>query len=213
MKRRFDGSVCVLLFLLLTAGVPATAAHAGEARTHDGFFLRLAPGLGTGSASIEDTGDKLEFSGGLSDGDIAIGGRVRENLLLHGTIWGWILSDPKGEASGPGGSLSADVQGSLYLSAFGGGLTYYLMPANVYFTGSLGYGALRSELEDPLKGDTDSGLAFTLGVGKEWWVGDAWGLGVAGGFSYLSAKNKDIVLSSESWSGLAYSLRFSATFN
>jgi len=211
---RITSGVLALMLSSVTALTAATTACAGEARTHDGFFLRLAPGYGTGSASIEEAGAKLEFSGALANGEIAIGGRISDNLLLHGTMFGWIMSDPKGELSVSGvGSTSGDVSGELMMSGFGAGLTYYLMPANVYFTGSLGVGSLSSQLEDPFKGDSDSGFAFTLGIGKEWWVGDAWGLGFEGGLDYFSAKNKDIVISNESWSGPSYALRFSATFN
>lgn len=136
------------------------------------------------------------------------------NLILHGTMFGWILSGPKAELTLSGiGSGSGDLDGNLMMSGFGGGLTYYVMPANLYFTGSAGMGTLTSDLEDPFKGESETGFAFTLGLGKEWWVGDAWGLGLSGAFTHFSAKDKDIVLSSESWAGPAYALRFSATFN
>ena len=205
---------CAALLALAIGCVAATSAAAGEARTHDGFFLRLAPGLGTGNAKIEDAGDKLDLSGGNSDGEIAIGGRVGKNLMLHGTMFGWIMSGPKADLTLSGlGSASTDLDGNLMLSGFGGGLTYYMMPTNLYVTGSLGMATLTSDLEDPFKGDSESGFAFTLGLGKEWWVGDAWGLGLAGAFTHFSAQDKDIVGSSENWSGPSYALRFSATFN
>jgi len=211
---RITLAVVAVALLSLTALATSTPARAGEARTHDGFFLRLAPGFGSASAKIEDSGNSLEFSGSGSAGDLAIGGRVGNNLLLHATLWGWFVSGPKGELSvGGSGSASADFSGDLMMSAYGGGLTYYLMPSNFYFTGSIGMGTLSSEIEDPFKGDSDSGFAYTLGVGKEWWAGNSWGLGVAGGISYFSAKNKDIVISDQNWAGPSYSLSFSATFN
>lgn len=206
-------AVVAVALVLLTAVATPTPARAGEARTHDGFFLRFAPGFGSASAKIEDSGNSLEFSGSGSEGDLAIGGRIGNNLLLHGTLWGWYMDGPKGELKGGGLSTSGDVNGKLMMSAYGVGLTYYMMPTNLYFTGSIGLSSLSSDLEDPFKGDSDSGYALTLGLGKEWWVGDAWGLGIAGGFNYFSAKNKDIVISNESWGGPSYSLRFSATFN
>jgi hypothetical protein len=205
-------AVVALALLSLTALTSSTPARAGEARTHDGFFLRLAPGFGSASAKIED-GGSLEFSGSGSDGDLAIGGRVGNNLLLHATLWGWYVSGPKGELKVGGLSDSADLNGELMMSAFGGGLTYYMMPTNLYFTGSIGMGTLSSQIEDPFKGDSDSGVAYTLGIGKEWWAGNSWGLGLAGSFSYFSAKNKDIILSDKNWAGPSYGLRFSATFN
>ena len=210
---RITHAVVALMLLSLAALASSTPVRAGEARTHDGFFLRLAPGFGSASAKIEDSGVSLEFSGSGTDGDLAIGGRVGNNLLLHATLWGWYVSDPKGELKAGGGSASADFSGQLMMSAYGGGVTYYMMPTNLYFTGSIGMATLSSEIEDPFKGESDTGFAYTLGIGKEWWVGNSWGLGASGSFSYFSAKNKDIVLSDKNWAGPSYGLRLSATFN
>ena len=211
-KLRSGGVAMLLAFATLTSA--SGTSRAGEARTHDGFFLRLAPGIGTASAKIEEQGSTFEFSDGVSEGDVAVGGLIGRNLLLHGTLFGWIMSGPKAELSLSGvGSGSVDVSGSVYLSAVGGGLTYYVMPANLYFTGSIGMGRMVSELEDPFRGETENGLAFTLGLGKEWWVGDAWGLGVAGAFNYFSADDRNFVSDGNTWSGPSYAVRFSATFN
>jgi hypothetical protein len=46
-------------------------------------------------------------------------------------------------------------------------------------------------------------------VGKEWWVGADWGIGLAGQFVYVAVE--DDVLGDVS--GLALSLLFSATYN
>ena len=69
----------------------------------------------------------------------------------------------------------------------------------------------------PVVGEVHGTRAKCVDAGKEWWAGEAWGLGLAGGFTYFSAKEKDILSgvldSNESWSGPSYALRFSATFN
>ena len=95
--------------------------------------------------------------------------------------------------------------------AIGPGVTYYLMPANVYFSGSVGVGSLSGS--DELNGNSDTGFALDTTIGKEWWVGDNWGLGLAGDFTYLSAKDKDLVGSTQNWSVTGFGLRLSATFN
>jgi hypothetical protein len=41
-----------------------------------------------------------------------------------------------------------------------------------------------------LEGSSDTGFALDATVGKEWWVGDNWGLGFAGDFTYLSAQGQ-----------------------
>jgi len=217
---RITQAVVALMLLSMSILAASTPARAGEPRTHDGFFLRLSAGAGSASANLEDgsLGFPADFklSGVAGDADIAIGGRIGDNLLLHGTLFSWAVVDPDAEVSALGQSSTDQVNGSVTMSAIGGGLTYYVMPSNLYFTGSLGMSSL--DLTD--NGNhlsSESGFAFTLGVGKEWWVGESWGLGVAGGFTYFTAKEKDILTgvldSNESWSGPSYALRFSATFN
>ena len=48
-------------------------------------------------------------------------------------------------------------------------------------------------------------------VGKEWWVTQDWGLGVAG--EVLFASMKDAGDTSITWTGTAFSVVFSATYN
>ena len=203
-------AVCFLMLASVTGLTTAPPASAGEPRTHDGFFLRLAVGAGTASTKLEQGGQSLEFSGTSGGSDIAIGGVVAPNLALHATMFGWILEDPKGELTGPL-SGSNDLNGRVMMSAFGVGLTYYMMPANMYFTGSIGTGAVTFDLPQLNADETsDNGFAFALGVGKEWWVGNSWGLGLSGNFMYNSSKDATV---SENWTGPAFDVRFSATFN
>ena len=82
------------LALILSLIVPSVTL-AGEPRTHDGFFLRLSGGGGYASTSINVAGiDVVELSGGAGDINLAVGGTVSPNLAVHGTIFGWSLSDP-----------------------------------------------------------------------------------------------------------------------
>ena len=191
------------LVLVLALAAPALAGP----RDHlDGFFMRLSAGGGTASSKIEDGTDEAEISGTAGDINFAFGGIVAPNLALHGTLYGWSLSDPDLEVNGVTGTLEGDVTAA----ALGAGLTYYLMPANVYFSGSLGIGRLTVDGPGNFDGDTDRGLMLDVTVGKEWWVGDGWGLGVAGGMTYHSFGDGDVP---ENWSGTSFTLRFSATMN
>ena len=189
-------------FVLVTLFVVAPRASAGLPRTHDGLMLRLSGGFGFDSTELED----LELSGTGFDGNFAIGGMVGTNLALHGTLWGWDVSDPDVEV----GDIEGELQGNVSMWALGGGLTYYMMPTNIYFTGSLGMGKLNIEDEDGDDYDTDMGIALDLAVGKEWWVGNSWGLGVAGSMNYHSFSD-DVV--DENWEGISFGIRFSATMN
>jgi hypothetical protein len=193
----------MLVLLALTA---TNAIAGGEPRTHDGFFLRLSSGLGVAGTSIDDAAGDIEVDSQPSgDANFAIGGAIRPNLILHATMWGWILDEPDVTV----GSVTNPLDGFIGMSAFGGGLTYYTMPANMYLSGSVGFGSLRVD-GGPLEGDTDDGFVMDLTVGKEWWVGNAWGLGVAAAFSYHTIPDGDI---DGNWSGTAFAVRFSATLN
>jgi len=190
----------------------ASMAFAGEPRTHDGFFLRLSAGAGSASSKIDGPGLTEKVSGGGSaDLNFAIGAMIRPNLALHGTMWGWLIEDPDVELTTTGnpttmGTLNGDVD----MSAFGGGLTYYFMPVNIYLTGSVGFGTLTLSGSNNVSTETDNGFALDLGIGKEWWVGKSWGLGFNGGYSYHSVPEHGV---SENWSGSGYAIRFSATYN
>jgi hypothetical protein len=189
-----------LIIALFVAG-----AWAGP-RDHDGgFFLRLSAGPGTATTSFDLFGADLEISGPTGDANLAIGGMVTRNLALHATLFGWVASDPDMSFLGRTGRLSADVS----LSGLGIGLTYYFMPVNIYVSGSVGAASLTVE-SGQTSGETDLGPAMDLTLGKEWWVSESWGLGVAGAFGYHSVPEKDI---EGDWTGTSFGIRFTASYN
>jgi len=187
--------------------VPAALAWSGQPRTHDGFFLRLSGGGGYGKTSSEPGGDKVELSGGTGDLNLAIGGMVAPNLALHGTILSWVASDPDVEVRSLG---SGSINGDLSVAGLAGGMTYYFMPANIYVSGSVGVGSVSLDLDAGPSGETDPGVLGDVTLGKEWWVGNSWGLGLAAGFGFHSVPDKN---TDERWTGTSFSLRFSATLN
>jgi hypothetical protein len=202
----------VMPFALLSLHAPV--ALAGKPRTHDRFFLRMAVGGGWFGNRLEGVGGKADFSGFAGDGDIAVGGMVSPNLALHGTIFGWAATNPDLEFT-PGGPTfipapPVAANGSVTLSAFGGGLTYYFMPANAYLSGSLGFGTLGFDPDGGPHTESGDGIALELTAGKEWWAGNSWGLGIAGAYMFSSMPQKGL---SDNWMGNSFSLRFSATFN
>lgn len=200
--------VCAGVILLAGLAGPALS---GEPRTHDGFFLRLSAGGGYGETEIDVSGvpflpgDNLKLSGATGDINFAIGGALKENFLLHGTIWGWAVSGPDVKSGG----VTETVDANLIMSGVGIGFTYYVMPVNVYFSPSVGLANLSVE-RDNVTVSTDAGFGLDLTVGKEWWVGDGWGLGLAGGFSWHSVGDGTV---DDVWSGPGVGLRFSATMN
>lgn len=185
----------------------AAAADAGEPRQHDGgFFLRMALGGGYASTSIEDAGDELTFKGPSGNFEIAIGAMVKKNLAIHATLGAWAVLDPSAEFDGEEAHLD-DV--TLSLNGVGAGLTYYFGDSNFYLTGSAGAGQITLEFEGE-SNDTDWGVVLEASLGKEWWVSDRWGLGVAAGLGYHSVSPGE---GNENFKGTSFSVRFSATFN
>lgn len=187
-------------------------------RRHDGFFLRLAIGLGGGalggSDHIED-GSEVGVGGlGLAT-DIAIGGAIVENLVLHADIYQVTLFNPTVYADDEDVG-DADEVGDAYgvgqdvrVAGLGIGVTYYFMPVNLYLSGSIGLGQAVFEGDHGDSEGSDLGFGFNGMIGKEWWVGADWGIGLAGQLVIISAK--DDVLGDIN--ALAASVLFSATYN
>ncbi|HWO57619.1 MAG TPA: hypothetical protein VNN55_08650 [bacterium] len=188
-----------------TAFVLSPNASAGDRDHLNGFFLRLSAGVGAASTEIEAMNTKVKFSGPAGDLNFAIGAIVAPNLALHGTLFGWSMTNPDAEV----GNAEGELDGDLTLGAVGVGLTYYLMPANVYLSGSVGLGSLTLEADD-MDLESDNGVVIDLTIGKEWWVGRNWGLGVAGSLGLHSIPDPDV---DENWSGPSVAVRFSATMN
>lgn len=198
MKKSLFGRtfVCVCLILALSA----TDLFAGS-RDHDGgFFLRLSAGVGASETIFDD--NVMKYTGASSNTNVAIGGGILPNLALHATLFGWLIPEPELEVLG----VPLPTDESVMLSAVGIGVTYYIMPVNLYLSPSIGIGVL----SDDSGGSTDNGIALDITLGKEWWVGGSWGLGFAGSFGYHSVPEKDMDVK---WGGYDLSLRFTATLN
>jgi hypothetical protein len=190
-----------MLLLMLCGSLFATSAFAKE-QTHDGFFLRLAPGFG----HMETKGGDLEFDDANGFFSLMLGGAISENLILHLDVASAVMKDPSLKTSSFSGKIDDDVRASFS----GLGMTYYLMPANVYVSASVGSATTRIESQGKTF-ESDSGLGVNLMVGKEWWVSDNWGLGIAGRIFYANCDGGNIA--DEDVKTLAYGLLFSATYN
>jgi hypothetical protein len=109
------------------------------------------------------------------------------------------------------GTKQRGVDGGITSTVIGGGATYYL-PFNLYFSGALGvaFSAIVDGAGDGVA--LKPGLGSRASVGYEWWVGHAWGLGVAAQVQYFRAKDDDLV-EEPVWQGLSIGPAFSATSN
>jgi len=183
--------------------IKPSAAQAGFHR-HDGFFLRLSEGLGYGQATASDNGNDYKYSGITTIMDIAIGYSVIENLAITADLFGGIQINPKRTVNGHSVSTSGIQLDSL---GFGVGATYYFMPLNLY--ANLGIGVAEMVLDaGNTRSETNTGGGFHVGVGKEWWVSDNWGLGLAGQFFYMAVPVEDVT-----FHDIGFGVSFSATYN
>jgi hypothetical protein len=183
---------------------PPPVAYMAPQNLHDGFYLRLH--LGGSYLRVSDGNNTL--SGPGASLGVALGGVVAPNLIIYGTFYGVSVSDPTLDVSGGG---SGTLNGlSLTMIGFGGGLAYYL-PNNVYISGTLATTQFSLSETDNNNNSADSKWGFGVQglVGKEWWVSQDWGIGVAG--EVLASSMKDET--DESWTGLSFGLLFSATYN
>jgi hypothetical protein len=185
---------------------PAPAYRPAGVHEHDGFYLRLAAGLGYLTNSASSGGSTMKVSGVGGTFGLAAGGIIARNLAVYGEIIGTSASDPSVEMGGVSGTMS----GSMTLAGFGPGLAYYL-DNNAYFSGTVLFSKLSAADDNGNDaGETDMGFGASLSGGKEWWVSDDWGLGVAGQLMLASMKEKD---ADYRWTSAVVSLLFSATYN
>ncbi len=185
---------------------PAVAAPDPTAHRHLGFALRLDAGLGYSGTT---GGMASSRSGASGNFGLVIGGAVAEDLILAGDLWG----------AGMFGGWSMMSGGGSGYGLWGTGLnvTWYLMPANVYFSlspsvtvaSSMSYRGSGSMMT----GWSTAGFGFKASVGKEWWVGDHWGLGLAAQFYASWNGNGSQGSPTGTWTTLGGGLAFSATYN
>jgi hypothetical protein len=203
-------------------------AHAPTSRhAHEGFYLRLALGVGAGGLAgdnhIRGRHDpreihKIDLSSGGFGTSIAIGGAIVENLILDADLFHATIFNPSvqvdGRGAGDANKLNPDlgdigVGEDFELIGLGGGVTYYFMPINLYLAGSVGLGQVAFVDSRGNRAGSDVGLGVNFMVGKEWWVAMDWGIGVAG--QLIVVRTSDDVLGGVS--ALAANLMFTATYN
>ncbi|HEX9575138.1 MAG TPA: hypothetical protein VF994_13660 [Myxococcales bacterium] len=183
---------------------PATG-YDSTYRRHFGFYIR--PDLGFGYQTSSESG--FTISGGAALIGLAIGGALSENSILAGHIFGSGVSNPN--VSGGGASGTANDT-TLTMSGIGPQYTYYFMPSNVYLSTTLALTRMRSSTRN---GDFDSnyGIGTRIALGKEWWVGDHWGLGVVGHVSFSTNQDPVAGGGTNTLTTWAFGAAFSATYN
>ena len=211
-----NGSRRLAVYAVAGAVLAASPAFAQETvdgredryRRHQGLFLRFDAGGGYLKSSAAPNGTDASLSGPALSFGVSLGANVVENLSIFGHMS--ISSAPFPTAS-LGGSSVGTSNSSLEFLSIGPGVNYYFMPSNFYLSGMVVLTGLITALEGA-SGSTKAGFGAKLAVGKEWWVTDRWGLGIAGQFSFGSNRDKGSG-SPPTWTTITPALAFSASFD
>jgi hypothetical protein len=191
---------------------PGVTASDPLARTHHGVFLRLS--LGPAGFDTETTigTDKYSVSGGGGGFGLAVGYAVTRSLIVYGEVFDDVAVGPTVKMndttiSTMGQDYSAGVVG------FGPGVAYYF-PSNFFVGGTLAVSRLTVQQNNQEVAHSGNGFGVSGMVGREWWVSENWGLGLAAQLYVGSIPdNGGSSGSSTTWTTAGAMLGFSATYN
>jgi hypothetical protein len=173
------------------ATTPALVPVEPDRHSHRGFYVglklgggyRAFTGGGYSDAAIEDWSMK---GGGLAV-DVSIGGAVVENLIIHGDLVSSLATNPTLEA----GDRSMDTEETTArMIGFGAGVTYFIMPLNVYVAGSLLASSVNVEYKGEQIADSALGFGGTIQAGKQFWIGPEWAIDVGPSFHVATMNEK-----------------------
>jgi hypothetical protein len=176
---------------------------------HQGISVRVSAGLGFGATRHKLSRGSYKVSGLEGILSLDIGASVIDNLIVFGRISGFAWNSLyESDAANAGGA---------YLGLLGAGARYYLMPHNVFASGTVGIAA--TQVLDDLGNSRNAhpGIGFELELGRDFWAGtplDRRAVGLALRFGYVtcgsaSTSPKD----SKAYNSFAISLLFSAAYN
>jgi hypothetical protein len=156
------------------------------------------------SASEKMGANRRDLSGISKLVNFAAGGAVAENIILHFDATGVITSNPSvGNTSMTSGGLTTYLVGV--------GATAYVF-SNFYLTGTIGIARTRFE-SNGKPYETDNGYGVNFMIGKEWWVSENWGLGVAGQLIRTSCPDSAVSGARFNFNTTSIGALISATYN
>lgn len=194
VRRPLHGLPAYVLLLLLLDGLAWTPAVAraqqpdAGPRVHEGPQLRVSLGGGGLYAYQGLPGGSDEISGGSYALDFALGEMVLDRLALQ---LDFAIMHAPGAARGV---LESTRFTALNL---GVGVTYWVMPHNVYLAGALGLSSSAVQASSLHVADEEIpdieasgvGLGLHLSAGKQWWISQRTGLGLSLSMLALSMPN------------------------
>jgi hypothetical protein len=199
-------------------------------KTHDGFYFRLAGGLGAMSDGIDGEGsvlargsvtDETAFSGTASGfafaTEVAIGFTPVSSLVIGGGVYTVTAPAPESDESGIAGPYEFKLTQMELFALFG---DYYVNArSGLHFQAGgglcamiMGQGAGKAE-GPTTHAHTAVGPGLMLGGGYEWWIGDQWGAGILGRAIYGWSSGSDPKGASWEHGTLGWSLMATATYH
>lgn len=161
---------------------PQVTDEAHREPHHDtGLMLRYTVGgsYARTSQKFDTIGNpKYHVHGVAVDMSLAGGFALSENFALHGTALFWRAFNPKAKGDFAGLSGEIDTKDTALTNfGIGGGFTTW-SNSNMYFSLSVVASMLRTEVKEQ-RSDTKWGVGGEVLIGKEWWLGGNFGVGVA----------------------------------
>lgn len=165
---------------------------------------RLGVGGAYGSFGTTINGTDFRVSGGGVNYNAAIGYAVADNFALHVDLNGVTLFSP-GVSSSASSTISVASGTSYTTGIVGGGFTYYFMPFNFMLSGSVGLALLQADSTygGATLGQSRLGFGANVLFGKEWFIGNGLGLGVAGQVLYALIPDQEFAGTTPLWHNVA----------
>ncbi len=170
-------------------------AARGDVTVHRHLAFYLRPSLDLGFMSSSAGGRTISGAGIALD--VSLGGAVVENVILAGHVWS--------------GGIFSSAGNKQVLVNMGPEITWYSMPLNIYVSATPAIAQLSLYSRGTEISETDFGFGANLAAGREWWVSDHWGLGVA--VQGVFARTPEKAPSTAQWTTWGATLAMSATYN
>ncbi len=179
------------------APAPPDAVPVGAER-HDGFYLRVA--LGIGGVALErktddelfegDPDSKSNIRGGGGVFELSIGGTPAEGLVIAGTLLSHSVADPTLKFDG---GEEVELSDPLLFALLGATVDWYPNAhRGFHFGGTLGPALAVVERSEGTPDIGGVGIGLSALAGYDWWVGDEWSLGVLGRLSAARVRGKPV---------------------
>jgi hypothetical protein len=180
-----------------------------DAHTHHGLWMRVMLGPAGFDARSTIGSDKYEAQGGGAGFSLAAGYALTRHLVLYAEAFDDIAVGPTVKMNGTdlgstGSSVSAGVVG------IGPGIAYFT-DSNFHLGLTVAAARLTVSKDNTDIARSNLGFGVNATLGKQWWVSDSWGIGVAG--QVFVGAIPDASDGNPTWTTAGVSVAFNASYN